>query len=208
MGKGAIIFDFDGVLADSFEVLYKMNALAFEAQGKKLTKTQYRNFFIKDFNESLKKFCGNEKSYGKLTDFKKRFKEKHYDGIKLFSHTKPLILHLKERGISLGIISATSEKLIINFLNKFGLTDYFDFILSSAGASKVDTLKQVIQSNGYKISESYFVTDTFNDIYYGKKTGLKTIAVLWGFHAKELLLKGKPDFILKNYKEIFSIIND
>ncbi len=208
MGKGVIIFDFDGVLADSFEALYKINALAFRAQGKKLTKTQYRNFFINDFNEGVKKFCGDEKKYEKLTNFRKKIKEKYYNDVKLFPHTKPLIRRLKKQKNSLGIISVTSEDLVKMLLNKSGLDNYFDFILSSAGASKAEILKQVILSNGYKISESYFVTDTFNDICYGKKAGLQTIAVLWGFNAKELLLKGKPDFILKNCEEIFSIINN
>lgn len=208
MEKGVIIFDFDGVLADSFGTLYKINALAFKALGEELTKGQYRNFFISDFNDGIKKLCGNEKNYEELMNFRKKIKEKYYGAVKLFPHTKPLILRLKKQGFNLGIISITSEELVKMLLDKFGLADCFDFILSSAGASKTEMLRRAIRSNGYKINKSYFIADTFNDICYGKKAGLKTIAVLWGFHAKELLLKSRPDFILKNYKEIFSIIND
>lgn len=208
MGKGVIIFDFDGVLADSFRILYKMNALAFGTLGKRLTKEQYRGFFINDFNESLKEFCGDEKNYEKLRNFTKEFKEKNYANVKLFPRAKSLIFRLKKRDINLGIISVNPEYLIKRILGKFELADCFDFILSSAGASKVETLMRAIRSNGYKINKSYFVTDTFNDICYGKKVGLKTIAVLWGFHAKKLLLESRPDFILKNCEEIFSIIKN
>ncbi len=143
-----------------------------------------------------------------MANFKKKFKEEHYNGVKLFPHIKSLIPRLKKQGFDLGIVSATSEALIRKFLSKFKLDNYFDFILSSSGTSKISLLRQIIRLNGYKIDKSYFVTDTFNDLCYGKKIGIKTVAVLWGFHKKDLLLKCKPDFIIKKYEEIFSIIKN
>lgn len=40
--KKAIIFDFDGVIHDTFELAYKVNV---EILGESLTKEKYRDFF-------------------------------------------------------------------------------------------------------------------------------------------------------------------
>ena len=46
MKRGLIIFDFDGVLADSFETFYPLMRDMMKHVGFSLSPDQYRNFFI------------------------------------------------------------------------------------------------------------------------------------------------------------------
>lgn len=203
MNKKVIIFDFDGVLADSFDLLYRLNALASEAIGKKMSRKQYRDFFTGDLVKKFQEFCGGHKNYEKFCDFKKNIYWKHYSGIKLFPHAATLVSELKNNNTILAIISATNPNFIKKILAKFKIEDKFDFILSSGGASKIDIILGIVKKT--KADDVYFISDTCNDIEYAKKAGVKTMAVLWGFHSPRMLFQSQPDFVLKNYKDIFKV---
>lgn len=207
-----IIFDFDGVLVDSFDAWYKINACAFKKTlGKNLARKQYRDFFMADLNKGLKKFAKDEKNYQKLKAFKEIQAEelftKYYSQVKLFPFTKSLISQLKKANLRLALVtSSTNPSFTKKILKKFKIEKDFDLVLSSKGEGKISQLRQVLRSFNLKPKDVYFIADTYNDINYGKKIGLKTLAVLWGFHKKKILSKGRPDFIIKNYKEIIKEI--
>jgi len=71
----AIIFDFDGVLHDTFELVYGISARTI---GKELSREEYKNFFSGPLEEFYKRPPGGEN----LTDVKKRMLEfiKDIDG--------------------------------------------------------------------------------------------------------------------------------
>ena len=56
----AVILDFDGVLADSFESLYRLNAFAFHHLGLPLNETNYRDLFNGNIHKELKILIGDE----------------------------------------------------------------------------------------------------------------------------------------------------
>lgn len=207
-----IIFDFDGVLVDSFDAWHKINVYAFKkALGKNFTKEQYRDCYIDDLNKGLEKFAGSKKNYQKLKVFKKARGEelffKYYSRVKLFPFVKSLVFQLEKHKVKPVIItSSTNPAFVVEMLRKFKLDKNFAVSLSSKGGSKVTHLKEVLRKFNFKPTDVYFVTDTYNDIKWGKEVGLKTIAVLWGYHGKQVLKRAKPDFIIKDYQKIFSII--
>lgn len=204
MPKKLIIFDFDGVLADSFESLYRLNALASEEIGKKMSRKQYRDFFTGNLVKKFQEFCGGHNNYEKFCDFKKNVYWEHYSDIKMFPYATNLVSELKNDNTILAIISATNPDFIKKILAKFKIEDKFDFILDSGGGSKIEMIREIAKKS--KVDDIYFISDTCNDIEYAKKAGVKTIAVSWGFHNPRMLFQSQPDFILKNYKDILKIV--
>lgn len=207
-----IIFDFDGVLADSFDAWYKINAYAFKgALGKTLTKKQNKGLYTDSLNRSFRKFSGSENNYQKFKKFKEAHKErflKYYSSqVKLFPFVRFLVSRLGKRGIKLVIVSsATIPEIIGQTLKKTKLENKFIASLSSKGEDKIFQLRRILASLKIKPNNAFFISDTYNDIKWGNKVGIKTVAVLWGFHDKKTLEKAKPDFIIKNYKELYEII--
>jgi len=191
----AIIFDFDGVLADTY-----------------------------DFSMGLAKEVGHDVSH---EDWKA-----HHDGNCLekpriaftkksagsfFSKYSERILNVKPflsleniktlKGISpLHIISSTKEKAIINFLNHNKL-NYFDEVLGvDFHKSKVEKFKYLLNKYNLKSEEVAFISDTLGDILEANRVNVKTIAVDYGFHDKERLMKGNPFKIVSNYDELLKVI--
>lgn len=212
--KKLAIFDFDGVLVDSFDAWYKINTHAFKkALGKNFTKRQYRNCYIAELNKGFKKISGSKINYQKLKFFKDTHKEdfflKYYSRIKLFPFIKNLISRLKQLNVKLVIVTSSTNPLgVRKLLKKFRIDKNFVVTASSEGESKISHLKKILRRFNFKPSNAYFISDTYNDIKWGKEVGLKNIAVLWGFHNRKTLARAKPDFMVKNYKEILKIIEN
>ncbi|KKQ95198.1 MAG: HAD-superfamily hydrolase, subfamily IA [candidate division CPR2 bacterium GW2011_GWC1_39_9] len=55
-------------------------------------------------------------------------------------------------------------------------------------------------------SEAIFIGDTKHDIECGKRAGVATGAVTWGYYEKKDLKKYKPDYIIEKPSEILNII--
>ena len=57
-------------------------------------------------------------------------------------------------------------------------------------------------------TEAIFITDTLGDIEEGKKCGVKSIAVTWGYHPIETLKKGEPYKIISEQHELIDAIKE
>ena len=58
-----IIFDFDGVLADSFDSFFPLLRDAAKSVGFSLTKKQYRDFFLGNVHQGLRNFIKDNNKY-------------------------------------------------------------------------------------------------------------------------------------------------
>jgi len=50
--------------------------------------------------------------------------------------------------------------------------------------------------------KAYYIGDTSGDVYEGKEAGAITIAVTWGWHEQERLIKAGPHFLVHTPKEL------
>ena len=55
-------------------------------------------------------------------------------------------------------------------------------------------------------SDVYFVGDEVRDIEAGKKAGIKTIAVSWGYNTKDALAKEQPDYIIDTPLDLKTVV--
>src|SRR3989344_106985 len=88
MKKKLIIFDFDGVLADSFDTFYLLIKDGMKQAGFSFTPDQYRNLFIGNVHQGFKDFINDKKKYLAFSEFRKAHYDKYYyaknNQVKLF----------------------------------------------------------------------------------------------------------------------------
>lgn len=200
MPKKVIIFDFDGVLADSFDTFYFLIKDAMAHIGIKISPSQYRNFFITNVHQSFKDFIKNDKKFVLFSEFRNKNYDKYYDA-KLFPKAEKLIRLLSKKYI-LTIASSGKKTNIKKLLKKNGIENLFYLILADSKFSKADMINKILRKYKSKPEKSTMVTDTVGDINVAKSIGLKTIAVTWGFHSKKTLLKSNPDLVIDNFESL------
>ncbi len=205
MKKDLIIFDFDGVLADSFDTFYPLIRDGVAHVGLSLTPDQYRNLFTSNVHQGFRDFIKDDKKYMAFLEFRSSNYDKYYNA-KLFPGVLKFLKTIGKSNV-LTIASSGRQKNIINLLKKNNIRNLFSLIIANGALSKVEMIKDILDKFPASLEKTFFITDTIGDIKVAKKCGLKTIAVTWGFHSEKMLKSANPDFIAKSFKEIQKILS-
>lgn len=201
-----VVFDFDGVLADSFDCLYSLNKKALVLVGIDLPIDKYRDFFNSNFHSALKSYVKEPASYEKVLKFRRKNFKSHYSRVDLFPGVPSLIKNLATKNY-LSIASSTKSVFINPLLRRYRLKRYFKKVTGTLDYSKEAVLKEIISATKVRPNQTIMVTDTAGDIQIAKKMGLGTIAVTWGYQPLGLLKKAKPDMIAKTFEELGEMLN-
>ena len=194
-----IIFDFDGVLADSFEMFYSLISQSMYLAGLTISRTQYRNLFLGNIHEEFKKFLKTDEKYKLFSNFRSSNYDRYYAYAKLFDEVVNFLQQIKENYF-IAIASSGKRDAIVKLLQKNRIKHYFDLICATDKMTKENMLMDIIAKSGNNSRETIMVTDTVGDLIVAKKMGIKTVAVTWGFHSAETLKSAKPDYIARNFK--------
>ncbi len=108
--------------------------------------------------------------------------------------------YLKKQGKKLGLISnATCHRFVVRLMNKFGIDEYFDEVMTSAGEGirkpHPEIFRRMLNRLGLESSESLMVGDMLDyDVAGARSIGMKAALVVNG--------KPQPDWILDHLGEL------
>jgi len=202
-----IIFDYDGTLSDTFEFNYKVIKKYLATQNfKKFSKQDFIWIGIKNPFNRLKEFGLSQKQIkGMILNLEKEsLKTKT---VKIFPDLKYVLKHLSEKN-KIIVITSNTGKVVKNFVKYNKLNKIITEILGAEKEkSKVKKIKKIIKKYKIKKSDVIYIGDTAGDIYEAKKVGVKTIAVTWGFSPTKFLKSAKPNYLIRQPKQILKIID-
>lgn len=204
--KKTIMFDFDGTLADSKDVAFKIyNELAEENNYKKIKKSEIPEISRASIVEKCKMLNVPKFKLAFLFyEATKRFKE-HILNINLFEGIKETVDNLNNLDFNLVVVSSNSEDTIKEILHRNDVHVFTNIFSSKNLFGKHKTINNYIKKNNLKREDIIYVGDELRDIDSCKKSGVKIISVSWGFDAPELLMNNKPDYLVNTPEEIVDI---
>ena len=192
--KKLLIFDFDGVLEDTFDWNFEVA----KKRYKNLKKEDYRNWFDGNIYEHpVVKDAGPLNVIEYFEEYKKGFIRK-----KLDKRFKEMLLKLKIN-YHLVIISSIDDNIINPYLKRSGVSYIFEEVWGiRRKTSKEEKFKDFLKLYNIEKKNCLFITDTLGDIKEANKVGLRSIGVTWGYQNEEKLKVGNPVFIAHNIKEL------
>lgn len=204
--KKTIMFDFDGTLADSKDVAFKIyNELAEEHNYKKIKKSEIPEISRASIIEKCKMLNVPKFKLAFLFyEATKRFKE-HILNINLFDGIKEVVDILNNEDFNLVVVSSNSEDAIKEILHRNDVHVFTNIFSSKNLFGKHKTINNYIKKNNLKREDIIYVGDELRDIDSCKKSGVKIISVSWGFDSPELLMNNKPDYLVNTPGEIVDI---
>ncbi len=122
----------------------------------------------------------------------------------LYDGAKEIIDYLFIRGYKLFIVSSDPLSKLIPEIDKSGLSGFFTEIIGDVH-EKHHAISLLAGKFNLDASKTYYIGDTDGDVEAGKLSGVKTIAISWGFQDKTILVKSDPDYLIDDLKEIESI---
>lgn len=208
--KEVILFDFDGTIANTLDIVSEIyNKLAPSYGFKVIDKKEMihiRNLsplqVLKDLRESWLSFI-------KLPFFIRKIEselKKQMESVKFYPGIVELLNKLKNENYKLGIISSDTKKNIGKFLQLNNL-DFFDFIYTGTFWGKANLINKFLKDFDFKPIEVIYIGDEVRDIQAAKNSGIDIISVSWGFSSRKALIEHKPNFIANKPNEILSYLN-
>jgi 3-amino-5-hydroxybenzoic acid synthesis related protein len=203
--KKGVVFDFDGVIINSFEV------------QKRALKESY-NIVVGVGEPSVEEFFSYsgdslENIFRKMNlplDMVKFYNEisrQQLDCIYIYDGMRELLQNLREQGYNCGLCTGKNRKRTIEILKKLDLEMFFDTIICSDDVRRPkphpDSLELVLKNIGITKESVVMIGDAPNDIICAKSIDVKVIGVSWGEIKKEILVQEHPDYIVDTVDELF-----
>jgi phosphoglycolate phosphatase len=201
-----IIFDYDGVLADTLDDLIRFGQKACDQLGVKHTVTQadLSNLEVMSFA-----------TYGRACEVPEHLVDEFVKiSLNLFAEKKSppaifdgmseVIQHFSTKH-KIAIVTTNSSQNVHAFLTKHGLDCLVHAVYGvDTPGSKAQKISMARERFG---EESVFmIGDALSDIRSAKEAGVTSIAVTWGHQSLKTLLQGEPDYVVNSPSELFEII--
>lgn len=203
-----VLFDFDGVLADTLNDMLVFAQQVCDELGVKhlVTRQDLNSLETMSFAEYGRQLGVPEPLVDEFVRrCLKRFNEKDSPP-DMFSGLGQVIQELSRKHI-LAIVSGNTTQNIQAFLIAHGLDGCFQalFGVDSPG-SKREKIEQARRQLA-KAGETVFVVgDSASDIRAAKEASAKSIAVSWGHQSADRLLAAKPDYLIHSPRELLEVL--
>ena len=207
MNNTVVIFDFDGTIANTLDsIINIMNNLSDEFGFRKIKDEDVEYLRGKKPREILKHLGI---SLFKLPFVVRKARREINSHIALLSPSVdllPTLKLLKQNNCKIGIVTTNIEENVRKFLHANNLDQFDIFYTTKKVFGKDKTLSKIIRDMKLEKSNIYFIGDEIRDIEAGKKAGVKTIAVSWGYNTSEALRKERPDYLVDSTGKLEDVI--
>ncbi|MBI4707956.1 MAG: HAD family hydrolase [Candidatus Omnitrophica bacterium] len=202
-----IIFDFDGVIAESLDVKTKAFRQLFKDYPEKvdaIAEFHLENGGMSRFDKFryiykiiLKEELDNETFLRLCQDFKMLVVDEVVNSVLVKGVKEFLEFYKKE--LPMFVVSATPQDEIIEIVKRKNLLDYFHGIYGSP--EKKENLIRRILSNGYLAKQTLFIGDSKNDYQAAEETGVLFAARISN-DKSEWLRNANAIFTFKGFDEL------
>lgn len=201
-----VIFDYDGVLADTLDDLICFGQEACNQLGVKhvVAKEDLSNLEVMSF-ATFGRAC--EVPEHLIDEFVKislnLFAEKESPPA-IFDGLRDVIQHLSSNH-KIAIVTTNSSQNVHAFLTKHGLANLVHAIYGvDTPGSKAQ--KIALARERFMEESIFMIGDALSDVRAAKEAGATSIAVTWGHQGLKTLLRGEPDHVVSSPQDLIKVV--
>jgi pyrophosphatase PpaX len=208
----AVLFDLDGTLLDTNDLIYDSFCTAFkEVLDRELPKEEITLLYGKPLKSSLSVYTDDEEALDRLVKAYRGYNVKYHDDMcKPFEGVEELLMKLKDKGIKLGIVTSKRKELARKGLELGELIDYMDVIITPEDTIKhkpeAEPVLKACEMLSISPKEAIMVGDSPYDLLSGKSAGCYTCGVEYTALQLEELMNVEPSYMIKNPLDILELI--
>jgi len=202
-----ILFDFDGVLADTLDdMLDFAQAVCVELGFDRIpTPADLDALETMSFVEYGKQLGIPPHLAGEFaTRCLQRFIEKPHPP-KIFAGMAQVLDQLSARH-TLAIVTGNTTRAVENFLRENNIHQFVSTVLAvDQPGSKVEKIRKAKSLFATENDVVYYVGDAVSDIHAARQVEVKSVAVSWGHQSLRKLVNAQPDHIVHAPQEIIEL---
>jgi pyrophosphatase PpaX len=198
---GAALFDFDGTLVDTTDLIYQSMR---HATGEVLGREISRDVLMANVGQPLPRQMEllSAEHAGALLDSYRLHNEENHDAlIKAFPGVEESLARLKAAGVRVGVVTSKRRFSVDMALKNFpGLGDVVDQWVTMEDTTEhkprpEPLLKGLELLGNVPREQAAYVGDSPFDVAAAKAAGVESVAVSWGAFSEDALRAAEPDHL-------------
>ncbi|MEU1941397.1 HAD-IA family hydrolase [Streptomyces sp. NPDC059474] len=205
--RHAVIFDLDGVVVDSFEVMGEAFSLAYaEVVGTgEAPFEEYRRHQGRYFPDIMR-------IMGLPLEMEEPFVRESYrlaDRVQVYDGVVDVLRTLNERGLRLAIATGKAGERARSLLDVLGLLPYFAHVIGSDEVPRPkpapDIIRRALELLEVPAERAIMIGDAPTDLASAHSADVTAVAALWGCQEGAELLAAGPDVVLRRPVDLLAL---
>lgn len=197
-----LIWDFDGTIANSFDVAIKILLDIQKNAGYNYSKEELRHLLRNNtYKELFEKFNLSKIKQLYIMYLIKKDVKKYTTKIKPYPHIIESI-HELSKTHDLFLLTSNKKENVEPFLEKHNINIFKHKQYNVGLLGKKKKLSQLIKKFNLQTTTTYYIGDEVRDYESSYAANLNPIIVSWGFNSKNLLKKHNIKTIIDSPKEL------
>lgn len=208
----AILFDLDGTLIDTNELVVQSFKYAFRTL---FNKEIPRDEIVRTFGEPLRDAMAryNEDEADLMVKTFRVYNQANHDSIAtIFKGVREGLEDLNRMGIKLGVVTSKMKGMAERGLKLIDIDRFIDVAVTPEDTEKHkplgDPALKACELLGVLPQETIMVGDSHNDILCGKNAGCRTCLVKYTVLPLEELMEHKPDYVIDSIEDLVEICEE
>ena len=200
------LFDVDGTLLDSAADICAAIQLVLSTTRQNTVTDDFLRFYIGrhllDLFQDLMPELTREQIDLMIADYRRIYLARNHGATRAFPGVAEALAALPGRKSTATTKGTPTTRVV---LERFGLLPYFDHVQGTDGfpaKPEPDVILASLKALGAAPEDCLLVGDAPADMEAGRRAGVKTCAVLWGYGKREDLARWQPDYWIDHPSEL------
>jgi pyrophosphatase PpaX len=212
-GIRAVLYDFDGTLADSTELIMRCYRHTMHTHlGQVPPDEVWLSGFGMTLESQMRRFGRDPAEVEAMLDTYREYQNGIHDELlRPFPDAAETVAELERRGYGLAIVTSKHRRAAMRGMELCGLVSHFDVIVTPDDVAEPkphpEPVLLALEKLGVAPHEALFVGDSPHDVAAGRAAGTRTAAALWGPFPRQALEDARPDVFLHAQHDVLRLLN-
>jgi pyrophosphatase PpaX len=208
----AVLYDFDGTLADSTELILRCYRHTMETHlGEIPPEEEWLSGFGMTLESQIARFARTEAEYGAMLEsYRGHQRACHDDLLKPFPGVVETVDALRSVGVQLAIVTSKHRESVLRGMGLCGLLERIRVVVTPEDVRNAkphpEPVLRALEQLGVRPEAALFVGDSPHDVAAGRAAGTDTAGVLWGPFPRSALEAARPTHLLAAQEEVLSLV--
>jgi pyrophosphatase PpaX len=210
----ALLFDLDGTLVDSIDLLLAAFRHTFETHlGSAPSDEEWIAGIGTPLISQMRAFVKDEALVEQMMSTYRVFQREHHDLLlREFEGVRDTLALLKARGHPIALVTSKMNDLAYRALQYATLDAFVDDVVGFDSCARhkpePEPVLIALERLGYRPEEAIFIGDSPHDISAGNAAGVVSVAALWGPFSRAALETVSPRYLLANIRDLPALVDE
>lgn len=212
MKVSAILFDLDGTLLDTIDLLLSSVRWAFrDRSGRVPTTEEWIAGIGTPLESQMRVYAADGDDLAALVKGYRDYQRAHHDELtRAYADAIETVAGLRRTGYRLGVVTSKASDIANRSLRFVGLDQYLDVVVGYDSTTRhkpdPEPVHFALDALQVRAPEAIFVGDSPHDMFAGNAAGVTTVGALWGPFSRSALVPASPRHYLNRIGDLPALL--